>query len=376
MDKTTHVSGGKLIEGYKIPNLPPNVDFETKPILRTLIQAHRQLAELKGKAATIPNQGILVDTLVLQEAAASSEIENIVTTQDELFRIDRRDKRFSSPEAKEVALYGSAMHLGFKNLREKQGIISNNSIIAIFQTLKGTTGAFRKTPGTALMNEKTGEIVFVPPQSHVDICGYMGELERFMNDPLPAEIDPIVAMALIHHQFESIHPFPDGNGRIGRILNVLYLCKIGLLEIPILYISRYITRNKAEYYRLLQSTRNSGEWEPWMLFMIQAVEQTAKETTHLVHEIRGLMQNYKKALRSNHKKIYSQELINNLFRHPYTRIEYVVDEVKVGRQTAGRYLNELVKAGLLQKKKVGLNNYYINAPLVELLFANSNEASA
>jgi Fic family protein len=376
MDKTTHVSGGKLIERYKIPNLPPNVDLETRPILRALVKAHRHLAELKGKAATIPNQAILIETLVLQEAAASSEIENIVTTQDELFRIDRHDKRFSSPEAKEVALYSSAMHLGFENLSAKQGVISNNSVIAIFQTLKGTTGGFRQTPGTALKNDKTGETVFVPPQSSIDICRYMDELEQFINKPLPPNVDPLVAMALIHHQFESIHPFPDGNGRIGRILNVLYLCKTGLLEIPILYISRYITRNKAEYYRLLQSTRDSGEWEPWMLYMIQAVEQTAKETTNLVHEIRDLMQRYKETLRRNHRKIYSQELINNLFRHPYTRIEYIVDEVNVGRQTAGRYLNELVDAGLLHKKKVGLINYYINAQLAELLFANNGETAS
>ena len=188
-----------------------------------------------------------------------------------------------------------------------------------------------------------------------------------MNESLPEDIDPIVTMALVHHQFESIHPFPDGNGRIGRILNVLYLCKLELLDIPVLYISRYITRNKSEYYRLLQLTRDTGEWEPWVLYMIKAVEHTSRETKVLVEEIRELMQHYKTELRANHPKIYSQELINNLFRHPYTRIEYVMEDLKVGRQTAARYLNALAESGLLQKMKIGLNNYYINAPLVELL---------
>lgn len=367
MDKTEQVTGGTLTETYKIPKLPPDVDLETKPILKALKEAHRHLAELKGKAATIPNQGILIDTLVLQEAAASSEIENIVTTQDELFRIDTQKQLFPSPEAKEVALYGAALRLGFAHLLEKQGTISNNNIISIFQTLKRSTGGFRKTPGTALKNDKTGEIVFVSPQSHVDICEHMSALERFVNEPLPEDIDPIVAMALVHHQFESIHPFPDGNGRIGRILNVLYLCKLELLDIPVLYISRYITRNKSEYYRLLQLTRDAGEWEPWVLYMIKAVEHTSRETKVLVEEIRALMQHYKTELRANHPKIYSQELINNLFRHPYTRIEYVMQDLKVGRQTAARYLNALAELGLLQKMKIGLNNYYINAPLVELL---------
>lgn len=370
MDKTETISGKKLVEKYQIPKLPPNVDFETKPILIKLKEAHRHLAELKGRAGTIPNQGILIDTLILQEAAASSEIENIVTTQDELFQINIKRGIYPSPEAKEVALYGLALELGTSQLVEKQGLISNGLIISIFQTLKKNTGEFRKGPGTALKNEKTGEIVYVPPQSAIDISNHMNDLDKFINKPLPEEIDPLVAMALIHHQFESIHPFPDGNGRIGRILNVLYLCKTGLLDIPILYISRYITRNKSEYYRLLQSTRDSSEWEPWILYMLTAVSETAIETNKLVQEIRDLMQQYKSKLRQDHPKIYSQDLINNLFRHPYTRIEYIVEEVGVSRQTAGRYLNQLDEHGLLKKLRIGANNYYVNVPLVDLLVKN------
>ena len=365
-DKTTTVASGQLVETYKIPQLPPLVDFETKPILKALKDAHKNLAELKGRAGSLPNQGILIDTLTLQEAAASSEIENIVTTQDELYQMNTKLGLFPSPEAKEVALYGRALSLGFDQLREKGGI-SNNAIIVLFQTLKRSTGDFRKTPGTALKNDKTGEIVYVPPQSIHDILRHMNELEAFINKPLPEDIDPLVAMAIIHHQFESIHPFPDGNGRIGRIINVLFLCKIGLLEIPILYLSRYITRNKSDYYRLLQQTRDTGEWEDWVLYILKAASETAIETTILIQGIRQLMSEYKARLRADHPKIYSQELINNLFRHPYTRIEYVVDEVGVSRQTAGKYLNELEASGLLSKMKVGLNNYYINGPLVELL---------
>ncbi|MDV7201665.1 Fic family protein [Roseovarius sp. 10] len=367
MDRTTTVSGPRLVETYKIPALPPPVDFETLPILKALKEAHKNVAELKGRAGSLPNQGILIDTLTLQEAAASSEIENIVTTQDELYQMNTRLGLYPSPEAKEVALYGSALRLGFEQLHEKKGNISNSTIIALFQTLKRSTGDFRRTPGTALKNDRTGEIVYVPPQSFNDISRQMGELESFINEPLPENIDPLVAMAIVHHQFESIHPFPDGNGRIGRILNVLFLCKLGLLEIPILYLSRYITRNKGDYYRLLQATRDTGDWEPWTLYMLAAVSETAAETTRLVQGIRILMAETKKRLRDQHSKIYSQELINNLFRHPYTRIEYVVDEVGVSRQTAGKYLNELADSGLLKKMKIGLNNYYINGPLVDLL---------
>ena len=328
------------------------------------------LAELKGRASSIPNQGILIDTLMLQEAAASSEIENIVTTQDELFQIDSRKGIYPSPEAKEVGMYGEALRLGYSQLVAKDGMISSNQIIALFQTLKGSTEEFRKIPGTALKNESTGEIVYVPPQSHSDILHQMRALENFISATDETELDPLVSMALIHHQFESIHPFSDGNGRIGRILNVLYLCKVELLEIPILYISRYITRNKGEYYRLLQHTRDTLEWEPWLLYMINAVSETAKETTELVFGIKELMSEYKNRIKRDHPKLYSHELVNNLFRHPYTRIEYVIEEVGVGRQTAGRYLEQLTQSGLLEKVKVAQSNYYINAPLVRLLSQN------
>ena len=366
MDKTESIAGTIPTPTYNIPHLPPQFDYETKNILKALKRAHRWLALLDGKAEIIPNQGILIDTLALQEAAASSEIENIVTTQDELFQTNVSKQIFPSASAKEVALYSEALRHGFEYLLDKQGLISANCIIGMFQTLKRTTGEYRSTPGTVLKNEKTQEIVFVPPQSAIEIVEHMNALESFINTELTEEIDPLVAMAIIHHQFESIHPFPDGNGRIGRIINVLYLCKMGFLRIPILYISRYIVRNKPDYYKLLQAVRDDGTWEDWIVFIIDAVAETAEETARLVTKMKALIDFFKHEIRSQ-TKIYSHELVNNLFRHPYTRIEYVMDEVGVSRPTAGRYLDQLCELELLRKLKIKGNNYYVNTALVELL---------
>ncbi|MDJ0823372.1 MAG: Fic family protein [Paracoccaceae bacterium] len=369
LERTKTVSGAIPEPTYQLPLLPPEFEWDSKPILKSLAQAHRALAQLNGRAAVIPNQAMLIETLALQEAAASSEIENIVTTQDQLFQTNPQRRIYPTPEAKEVALYSVALNHGFRDLIQKQHVLSNNCIVGMFQTLKSTTGGFRTTPGTVLKNERTGEIVFVPPQSAIDIQSHMQALESFINCDLPEDIDPLVAMAIIHHQFESIHPFPDGNGRLGRILNVLYLCKMKLLDIPILYISRFIVRHKDEYYRLLQETRDKGNWEPWVLFMLGAVENTARHTFDVVGEIRRLIDEFKSVLRET-TKIYSHELVNNLFRHPYTRIEYVMDEVGVSRPTAGRYLDQIVEAGLLDKIRIGKNNYYVNVQLVSLLIDN------
>jgi len=355
-----------LKETYKIPDLPPPGELESKAVLKIAAVAHRFLAELKGRAATIPNQGILIDTLSLQEAKASSEIENIVTTQDELFQATLFPENPSSPAAKEVALYRDALRLGLDDARQRQGIISNRSIISMFQILKRTDGGFRNTPGTALKNDQTGEIVYVPPQNGDDVVAHMTALEKFINDDAYNNIDPLVRMAIIHHQFESIHPFPDGNGRLGRIINVLYLTQQRLLDIPILYLSRYITRNKDDYYRLLQLVRETGDWEPWLIYMLTAVAETSAETIDLITGIRNLMAEYKHKIRTDHSKIYSQDLLNNLFRHPYTRIDYVVDDIGVSRQTAAKYLDQLADAGLLVKHQSGRNVYFVNAPLVAL----------
>ncbi len=365
-----------LTPSYTIPALPPPGLEETPAVLRALAQAHRHLAELKGRAASIPNQGILIDTLAMQEAKASSEIENIVTTQDELFQARAFPENPSSPAAKEVALYADALRHGFSEQHRLGGLLTNTMIITMFQMLKRTDSGFRATPGTALKNDQTGAMVYIPPQDANAIVAHMNALEIFINDDAIGEdglggrghsdLDPLVKMAIIHHQFESIHPFPDGNGRLGRIINVLYLTRTGLLDIPILYLSRFITSRKADYYRLLQSVRDTGDWEPWLLYMLRGVAETAQETLRLIEAIHGLMADFKQRLRADHARIYSQDLLNNLFHHPYTRIDYVQTELTVSRPTATKYLDELAEGGLLTKHRIGRNNYYINQRLVAL----------
>lgn len=350
---------------YSIPDLPPKAELETRSVLRATARAHRHLAELKGRASSIPNQGILIDTLSLQEAKASSEIENIVTTQDELFQTSLFPENPASPAAKEVALYRDALRCGYDRLKEQKGLLTNNTIIRMFQILKRTNEEFRETPGTALKNEASGQLVYVPPQDGREVRSLMGKLEEFINNADSCDLDPLIKMAIIHHQFESIHPFADGNGRIGRIINVLYLTQQGLLETPILYLSRYITANKGEYYRLLQAVRERGDWEAWIVYMLTAVADTSEDTNRLVCAIRDLMLSYKSRLRKDHR-IYSQDLLNTLFRHPYTRIEYIVRELRVTRQTASRYLDELVESGFISKHRIGKSNFYINDPLAKL----------
>jgi Fic family protein len=351
---------------YAISDLPPPANLETVSVLKALAKANRALAELKGRAATIPNQGILIDTLALQEAKASSEIENIVTTQDELFQAGLQLEGPRSAAAKEVALYRDALKLGYDHLLKSGGLITNRTLIDMFRLLKRREGGFRATPGTALRYDSTGEVVYVPPQDARQIESAMSALERFINEDERSAIDPLIKMALIHHQFESIHPFPDGNGRIGRILNVLYLTHAGLLDIPILYLSRHITRTKADYYRLLQAVRTQGAWEDWVLYMLEAVASTAETTLALVGGMREQMASVKKRLRDELPNLYSQDLLNNLFRHPYTRIEFVVKDLQVSRQTAAKYLDLLAEKGFLTKHRSGRSNYYVNENLVRL----------
>lgn len=363
---------------YRLPDLPPPVELETVAVLKALARANRALAELKGAAQAIPNQGILIDTLALQEAKASSEIENIVTTQDELFQADLFPEGPGSPEAKEVALYRDALKLGFNAMQANGGLITNRTIIDMFRLLKNRTDGFRTLPGTELRNDRTGETVYIPPQSLAEIERLMAALERFINDDDASALDPLIKMAVIHHQFESIHPFPDGNGRIGRILNVLYLTRTSLLDIPMLYLSRHITRTKADYYRLLQAVRDSGgaaaDWQAWVLYMLDAVANTSGATLALVRGLRSQMADYKQRMRRDLPKVYSQDLLNNLFRHPYTRIDYVMHDLGVSRPTATKYLDLLTDAGLVTKHQAGRNNYYINGPLMDLFFQVSEGA--
>jgi Fic family protein len=359
---------------YSIPLLPLDIDIESKKVLKKLARAHQALAELKGVAATIPNESILINTLALQEAKDSSAIENIITTQDELFQSDAASKNFVTVAAKEVHYYADALRYGFE-LVKTQGLLTNNHILEMQSTLEDNNAGFRKLPGTALKNDATGETVYSPPQEPQEIIDLMTNLEKFINDDTICDWDSLTKMAVIHHQFESIHPFYDGNGRTGRIINILYLVKQNLLKIPVLYLSRYINQNKADYYRLLQAVRTENAWEEWVLFILDGVEQTSRQTIVLIEDIRRMMQATKKMMRAELPKIYSQDLLNNLFRHPYTKIEFVVDELQVSRQTAARYLDELVNIGLLKKYKLAKDNFYLNVALYELLRDANNQES-
>ncbi len=347
---------------YSLDAFPPSADLETVPVLRALVQAHRQLAELKGVARTIPNEGMLISTLSLQEAQSSSEIENIITTQDALYRYQIQPDQ-SDPVSKEVAHYAEGLNIGFAAVRNT-GLLTLNSILAIQAALEGNDAGFRKTLGTVLKNEQTGAVVYEPP-SPLELPRLMSTLERFIHDP--STLDPLVRMALIHHQFESIHPFYDGNGRTGRIINILFLVKEGLLDTPILYLSRYISQTKSGYYQALQRVRDENDWEQWLLYLLRGVAVTARHTTRLVEDIRVLLQRHKQRIRSEYK-FYSQDLINNIFRHPYTKVAFLEHDLGVSRATASRYLDALSNGGILEKHKLGRENYYINRALVDLLF--------
>lgn len=356
---------------YDIEQFPPQADFETIAILKKLASTHRHLAELKGICRSIPNQGILINTLALQEAKDSSEIENIITTHDELFRA-AVSSAAGTPAIKEVQNYAAALHCGFALIRD-QGMLTGNHIQAIQAELEKNHAGFRKQSGTMLKNDRTGEVVYVPPQHIDDIIRLMNRLEHFINNGNNAmPHDALIRMALIHHQFESIHPFYDGNGRTGRIINVLYLVLVGLLDIPVLYLSRYLVNNKNEYYRLLQAVRDTGEWEAWILYMLDAVEQTAKDGIDTVQAIHRAMMDYKHRIRDQFS-FYSQDLINHLFNHPYTKIEFLMTTLKVSRPSAAKYLDELVQSGFLGKEKIGRTNYYINTVLMNILLSQKND---
>lgn len=349
---------------YSIEQFPDTRQLENTAIYKKLVSAHRHLAELKGVCRSIPNQGILINTLILQEAKDSSEIENIITTHDELFREAVFPDYAEKAAAKEVQNYAMALYRGYQLLNTEK-VLANRHILAIQEELERNRSGFRKLPGTELKNDKTGQTVYMPPQHPDEIIRLMGHLERYINEN-ESETDPLIRMAVIHHRFESIHPFYDGNGRTGRIINVLYLVLSGLLDIPVLYLSRYLVQNKSEYYRLLQHVRDTGQWHDWVLYMLTAVEQTAQQSIAVVGNIRDAMQHYKHRIRDKFS-FYSQDLINHLFCHPYTKIDFVTEALGISRPTAAKYLDELTAEGLLHKEKLGKSNYYINIALYDIL---------
>jgi Fic family protein len=349
-----------------IPFLPLQIEVETKIVLRKLAAAHQRLAEFKGVITSIPNQNILLETLTLREAKESSAIENIISTFAEVYQSSIYSNLFTSLEAKEVHLYAEALKQGF-NLIQSSGLLTNNHILKIQSVIEQNNAGFRKVPGTKLLNEKTGEVVYMPPQDALEIESLMQNLEEFINNDDLADLDPLIKMAIIHHQFETIHPFYDGNGRTGRIINILYLVNKKLLDIPVLYLSKYIIRKKSDYYEQLQKVRETGNWEPWILFILDGIENTAKEGVLLINAIHQAMQKYKHEIKAKLPKLYSQDLLNNLFKYPYTKIEFIERDLSVSRSTAIRYLEELVKNDFLEKQKWGRESFYVNKLLFELL---------
>ncbi len=350
---------------WTLTELPLDIDVETRKVLKALPAAHAALAELKGISSTIPNQNILMNTLGLQEAKDSSAIENIITTHDDLYKSELHLDAFKSLQAKEVQNYIAALKKGFE-LITKTELLTNKSILQIQELLEDNKAGFRKLPGTALKNATTGETIYTPPQDYEEIMRLMTNLELYINDSEKQDCDPLIKMAIIHFQFESIHPFYDGNGRTGRIINILYLILENLQSLPILYLSNYIIKHKPDYYRYLQKVRDENLWEDWILFIIKGVEETARETIEQIIKIKELMLDYKHKLRENYK-FYSQDLLNNLFKHPYTKIEFIVNDLGVSRLTAANYLNKLAEDKMLRKEKLGTGNYYINEELFNLL---------
>ena len=341
-------------------SLPTEESLKNSNIQKALVLAHRCLAELKGIVHTIPNQKILLLNLTLQEAKDSSAIENIITTQDSMYKY-KIQSDLTNTANKEVYGYSSALEICYEKVKNENGI-SRNTILQIQRFIEPKKAGFRKVPGTILKDEATKQTVYTPP-SPEKIPELMSQLEKFMNTN---SMDPLIKMAVIHHWFESIHPFYDGNGRTGRVINILYLIVKGLLESPILYLSRYILHNRSDYYKLLKQVREQEKWENWILYILKGVSAISKDTIQLVKEIDELFKEYKNIIRTNHK-FYSHDLINNIFTYPYTKVKLLQKDMKISRATAVRYLDALAVSGMLKKSKIGKENYYINTKLFNLL---------
>jgi Fic family protein len=347
-----------------LPLLPPPPHVtESVPVLRREADTRQALAELKGVANIIPNQAILINAIALREAKDSSGIENIVTTQDRLYRaVAASSTAGVDASTKEVMRYRSALRIGEAFVR-RAGFISVNHIIRIQTEIIGHDAGVRATPGTALINDRTGEVVYTPPQDPETIRRLLSNFADFYNGAATSLAD----MAVLHYQFESIHPFPDGNGRTGRILNVLYLILRGFLESPILYPSSSIIENKDDYYRLLRMVTAADEWEPWILFMLDAIRATSLDTIRQVREIRDELDRTVEEVRTALPRLYTKELVETLFVHPYAKIESLVTALGVERKAASRYLQSLEELGLLESRKIGREKIYINTRLMTIL---------
>ncbi len=350
-----------------LPDLPPARETETREVLRRCIAARVALAELRVSGKLIANQALLINSIPLLEAQASSEIENIVTTRDRLFRYANRITHQTDSATRETLRYRAALNRGLEMLERRP--VSTTVAVEVCRTIKGVDLDIRNTPGTALTNEATGEIVYTPPQGEDVIRVKLANWERYLHES--EEVDPLIRLAVMHYQFEAIHPFIDGNGRTGRVLNLLYLVDKGLLDIPVLYLSRHIILNKAQYYGLLRDVTARQAWEPWILFILEAIRTTAEWTSAKIHAIRELLDATAAAMRLNMPKRYSRELVELIFVNPYCRISDVVDAGIARRQTAAVYLKALATQGFLEEIRVGRENLYLNPPLLALLATNT-----
>jgi Fic family protein len=350
-----------------LPALPPRTDVESRAVLKACISARAAVAELKAAGQLIPNQGVLINSIPLLEAQASSEIENIVTTTDQMLLFDGVSEGDADPATKEALRYRTALWEGYQALASRP--LSTNTAVQICRAIKGVEMDIRKTPGTTLSNDRTRQVIYTPPEGDRLLREMLANWEQWMHGTLPgsAEIDPLVRMAVGHYQFEAIHPFTDGNGRTGRVLNLLYLVEQGLLDIPVLYLSRHILRHKADYYSGLQSVTETGAWEPWLLYMLTGVTETARWTTNKIVAVRGLLEETTQRLRRDAAAIYSRELAELVFVRPYCRIAHVVEAGLAGRQTASVYLKELVAIGILREHKVGRAKVFLNPAFIDLL---------
>lgn len=355
-------------DGLKMKEFIPKelpVKLELTPeIYKALNLASRRLGELNGFIGTIPNQDILINSLVLQEAKDSSEIENIITTHDELFSAQIDESKITQ-SAKEVLNYEVALKKGY-SLIKKDKLLLNKHILEIQKRLERNCAGFRTQSGTMLKNPNTGEIKHIPPQNNADITRLMTNLEKYINDDLD-DIDPLIKLAIIHYQFETIHPFYDGNGRTGRIINVLYLVYKELLDLPILYLSAYIIKNKAEYYRLLQSVSEKSTWNEWIEYILKGIEQTATASVDMIKSIDQAMQKFGNLLQEKEPKIYSKDFVELLFSYPYTKIGSVENRLKITRQTAAKYLKIAQDLGIFKCVKLGKYSYFVNLSLYEIL---------
>jgi Fic family protein len=351
-----------------LPLLPPKEDIESRDILKRCISARSALAELKQAGELIPNQSVLINTIPLLEAQMSSEIENIVTTADKLFQFASGDDGKADTPTKETLRYRQALAQGYQSIKSKP--ICTRTAVEVCRLIRDTDADIRKLPGTALKNPQTGKIVYTPPEGERLIREKLSNWEKFLNER--TDIDPLIRMTVMHYQFEAIHPFTDGNGRTGRLLNILFLIQEGLLEIPVLYLSRYIIDHKKEYYSHLREVTEKGQWQAWICYMLDAVEQTAIWTTQKIRAVRSLLEQTCDYVREKTPRIYSRELVDITFTQPYCRITNLIDAGIAKRQTASNYLKQLVGIGVLKEIKIGKERVFVHPKYFNLLTQDSN----